>query len=576
VTALRPDGFRLGHPTLRISFLRAPELFIPVVVAGLSGWALWRFARGRRASKYVLLFVMAADVCLWGQFSGWRQSPGREHPVWRTPEAVEFLRARDGGENVRPRILTIDGRFYPGAAQVIPPPPLVEFSLEVQPNTYMLHGIQNAAGSDGFGLSRYSRLTGDMKLWGELNTPEQALGSSRAFDLLHTRYLLARPAVVTPASGQAQQREGTPPVPLVQIGGVPFATNDMKIPHLAGRDYRFAFPRLAATRVALLTTLEQSSTARQGDTVATLHLQTEDGREFQFDLRAGVDTSEWSYEREAAHHRIEHERANVGTSYQVDDPEGEFEGHTYVTSFTFPERATLTGGFIEIVRTPQAPQLNLVLSRASFIDDRTASVMPWRSEWTATERAVSFATWDERWRRVGELRDVWIYENRRVLPRAWLATEALSLPDETVLHVIREGLLTDGSVWEPRRTALLTGHMPFTSSSGGGGESGQAIVSKYEPNLIEVRTSSDAPAILVLGENHYPGWNAFVDGRAVETLRVNYNLRGVALPAGAHLVQFAYRPKSLLLGALLSLLTAILLSLWCLRHRLSTVGTRVG
>lgn len=102
----------------------------------------------------------------------------------------------------------------------------------------------------------------------------------------------------------------------------------MRLPHLAGQDYRFAFPRLAATRVALLTTLEWSSNAQRGDTAATLHLQTEDGREFRFDLRAGVDTSEWSDEREAARHRIAHGRARVGTSYQVADPEGNFEGHT--------------------------------------------------------------------------------------------------------------------------------------------------------------------------------------------------------------------------------------------------------
>lgn len=570
VTTLRPAEFGPGRPILRISLLRVPELFLPVLFAGLSGWALWRFARGRRASSCLLLLVMAADLCVWGHFSGWRHSPGREHAVWGTPEAVEFLRAREGDGNVRPRILTIDGHFYPGAVQIIPPPPLVPFTLEVQPNIYMLHGIQNAAGSDGFGLSRYSRLTGDMKLWGELSTPEQALGPSRAFDLLHTRYLLARSPVARPAADGAQPLEETPSVPLVQIGGLPFAASEMKFPHLAGQDYRFAFPRLTATRVALLTTLERSSTARHGDTVATLHLQTDDGREFRFDLRAGIDTSEWSYEREAAQQRIEHGRANVGTSYQVADPEGNFEGHTYVASFTLPERATITGGYIEIVRTPQAPQLNLVLSRASLIDDDTGKVMPWRSGWVAAERAVAFNTMDERWRRVGELRDVWIYENQWVLPRAWLATEALRLPDTNVLRVIQGGRLEDGSVWNPRRTALINEEdTQFTLS--GDGESGEAIVSKYEPNLIEVRTSSDTPAILVLGENHYPGWNAFVDGQAVETLRVNYNLRGVALPAGEHLVQFVYRPKSLLLGAVLSLLAAMSLSLWCLRRPLSTV-----
>ena len=32
-------------------------------------------------------------------------------------------------------------------------------------------------------------------------------------------------------------------------------------------------------------------------------------------------------------------------------------------------------------------------------------------------------------------------------------------------------------------------------------------------------------------------------------LRVNYNLRGVLVPAGEHEVSFVYRPKSVLVGA---------------------------
>jgi uncharacterized membrane protein YfhO len=66
----------------------------------------------------------------------------------------------------------------------------------------------------------------------------------------------------------------------------------------------------------------------------------------------------------------------------------------------------------------------------------------------------------------------------------------------------------------------------------------------------------------VLSENHYPGWRAYLDGRPVGVLRVDYNLRGVHVPAGEHEVRFVYRPKSLMAGAALSLLTALGLLLW--------------
>ena len=50
----------------------------------------------------------------------------------------------------------------------------------LQPDIYMMYGIENAAGYDGFGLARYQRFAGDMKTWGELGDAERALARSRA------------------------------------------------------------------------------------------------------------------------------------------------------------------------------------------------------------------------------------------------------------------------------------------------------------------------------------------------------------------------------------------------------------
>jgi uncharacterized membrane protein YfhO len=85
---------------------------------------------------------------------------------------------------------------------------------------------------------------------------------------------------------------------------------------------------------------------------------------------------------------------------------------------------------------------------------------------------------------------------------------------------------------------------------------------RYEPNRVDVKTKAVAPSILVLGENHYPGWRAYLDGEPVGVLRVNYNQRGVRVPAGEHEVRFVYRPKSVMIGSAVSLLTALLLILW--------------
>jgi uncharacterized membrane protein YfhO len=64
----------------------------------------------------------------------------------------------------------------------------------------------------------------------------------------------------------------------------------------------------------------------------------------------------------------------------------------------------------------------------------------------------------------------------------------------------------------------------------------------------------------VLADTYYPGWIATVDGVPAAILATNHLFRGVPAPAGTHRIRFAYRPRSLRLGAALSLLTALALA----------------
>ncbi|HYE13711.1 MAG TPA: hypothetical protein VD968_04635, partial [Pyrinomonadaceae bacterium] len=135
VTVGRPAAFRLSREA-PVTLMRAPELFLPVALAALSAWALWRFAsRASRATAVLLVAVVALDLCLWGQSSGWRvASPTRKSELWSTPEEVEFLRGRAPREPFR--ILTVPQTFDPAApvnAAEQPSGPLV---LALQPDTY--------------------------------------------------------------------------------------------------------------------------------------------------------------------------------------------------------------------------------------------------------------------------------------------------------------------------------------------------------------------------------------------------------------------------------------------------------
>jgi len=585
VTVLRPEEFKLGRAA-EFGLMRAPELFVPVVVAAASAWALYAFARGRtRGASATLVLVLAFDLVVWGQFSGWRVgSPVADSELWRVPETVKLLRSLAPEDAASYRILTAPHTFDPA---VPPVPPSVSHSQDwvvwTQPDLYMSHRIQNAAGYDGFGLARYSRLAGDMKVWGELTDPDRTLrGPGRDIDVLNVRYLL---------SMRKQKKEGvdalgaTPssasdaslfPPATKRLGDFLFAESDLGLPNLgAGKLLALNFPPAEADRVALVTNLSWSENVPSGTTAARVRLRAGDGREFDFALRAGADTAEWAHDRPDIRTRIKHARPAVATSYTVEDAQGRYEGHTYVTSFALPERAALAGGEITVEPNPKWPDLQLGVYRVSLVDTTADAARPLARENVNVE-TVPAAEPDsanddstkgegptkdasaQRWKLVARTQYVDIYENARALPRAWLASDARALDESAALEVIRNGTLPDGTRWEPRRTALVESEPPagLVSRAANGG----ASVTRYEANRVDVKTESESPSILVLAENHYPGWRAYVDGEAAGVLRVDYNLRGVFLPAGKHEVRFVYRPKSALTGLAVSLLTAAALA----------------
>ena len=165
-----------------------------------------------------------------------------------------------------------------------------------------------------------------------------------------------------------------------------------------------------------------------------------------------------------------------------------------------------------------------------------------------------------RWRLVAESPYLMIYENSRALPRAWLATAEVVATEQEQLQVIRTGQLPGGSSWEPLRTALV--EAPTGTNFADAETAGTAEVTRAEPNRIEVKTACVAPSLLVLSENNYPGWRVRVDGQSRGIRRVDYNLRGLAVPAGNHVIEFSYEPRSLRTGLVITLLTLAALVLW--------------
>jgi hypothetical protein len=87
-----------------------------------------------------------------------------------------------------------------------------------------------------------------------------------------------------------------------------------------------------------------------------------------------------------------------------------------------------------------------------------------------------------------------------------------------------------------------------------------AQVKRFDAGAIDVSLSAPAPAgsALVVSENFYPGWRAIVDGSEVPAVRANFNLIGIALPAGAREVEVRFTDPAYGTGRTITLIAALI------------------
>ena len=95
------------------------------------------------------------------------------------------------------------------------------------------------------------------------------------------------------------------------------------------------------------------------------------------------------------------------------------------------------------------------------------------------------------------------------------------------------------------------------------GASGTVLSRSEGTNEYTAKVNTTGSMLLVLSDRWYPGWKATVNGRNADVLRANGVFRAVEVPAGVSDVEFRFLPRSLLLGAAVSLFgLAALATLW--------------
>ncbi|HET7712849.1 MAG TPA: YfhO family protein, partial [Thermoanaerobaculia bacterium] len=403
-------------------------------------------------------------------------------------------------------------------------------------NWTALAGMEDANGYESLILSRYSRA-----FRGEVDTepfiaPDWTLLGlkSQVLDLLGVAYVVAF------------QNFASVPGFVVEKDGVIFSLNDFAQDLKVDRPFTLPASGTEADSLILVTTLGVAGYVEQGNSVTRISIHTADGRIVERDLLAGIHTAEMTYDRPDVKAVVRHQRAPIFDS-GPGDPARSFQNHRYLARIDLEERLRVTQ--VDFRKT--ASDAGVGLWKVTLHDSVSGK------SWPLAQPPL------ERWETIYDKGNVVVLKNLRAMPRAWMVTKVATLDDAELLRVIRgESDLT----FDPRTTAYLeagnrseAADQAFVQRAAAPATPPQVRILSYQPARLRFETASTVPALLVIGEIHYPGWEATIDGAAATIHRTNFLLRGVFVPAGRHTVEMRYRAPGLRNGALVSLATLLLI-----------------
>ncbi len=157
-----------------------------------------------------------------------------------------------------------------------------------------------------------------------------------------------------------------------------------------------------------------------------------------------------------------------------------------------------------------------------------------------------------------EKENVRIYKVLKHLPRCYLANKWRWIKNH---NVALEGIVMPSSnafdefeniaVERQGEEDVLN---PDEQTNGTAVSPSESAIEKDDPEYVRINVYTNKLALLVLNDQNYAGWKAFVDGKEVKIYAANGFMRGVFVSTGKHMVEFKYDPESLKLGLFIWLL----------------------
>ena len=407
------------------------------------------------------------------------------------------------------------------------------------PNVPALHGLHNVAGSEPLVLQRYSRALGNVGPDAVNEMPGNPPPDSIYNDNSHVLDILNTATIAT-----FNDLRSTPK-PLPVFEDVKLALNETGVELPPGSTKLIGLPDFKADTLVLVTSLANSVDVEEGTPVARLRLSTDSGKVIEKDVRAGTDTAEWAHERPDVHSIIKHQQARV-FDRQQGDLQNSFRACRYVTRIRLEHSERVNR--VELVNL--TPRASFALWAASLFDSSA------KESQTLSRLMLTVRSNPQRWRIEPLGNEVLLLHNNRALPRAWLVAHAEAVDGEEALRRIRG---ESAQQFDPLRTALIeVAQQDLPALPGGVLPDGKAEVTEYRNNQLRIETSASTATVLVVSEIFYPGWKATIDGNPATILSTDYLLRGVALPAGNHVVEMRYTAPQARNGAIITTISLLI------------------
>ena len=124
--------------------------------------------------------------------------------------------------------------------------------------------------------------------------------------------------------------------------------------------------------------------------------------------------------------------------------------------------------------------------------------------------------------------------NPEALGNCWLVDEIKSVDNAN------DEILSLNEL-NPARTAVVnTSEFKVSTIAADSNDRIEAVHLKpYNPNKLCYKSHTSGNRLAVFSEIYYePDWFAYIDGKRVDYIRVNYILRGLEIPAGDHEIEF--------------------------------------